>query len=134
MRSNGGGRPSGAAFPLRIDSKIRRTLEAVKMILALAAFVAMLTSATSAGAAAATAVSVQIPADDPFNNVDPGLSDQTVFYNTDFNATLPAVSSLTKDVGTFSATLTVEGNETISAQGWNSWWVTSKSPVIAVVA
>jgi hypothetical protein len=61
------------------------------------------------------AFSFTVTARDVTNAIDTGYSGTVHFTSTDGGATLPANSTLTNGVGTFSATLSTVGNQTLTA-------------------
>jgi hypothetical protein len=68
-----------------------------------------------AGATSGTAFNFVVTALDAFNNTATGYSGAVFFTSSDKWAVLPAASTLTSGVGTFSATLKTAGNQTIDA-------------------
>ncbi|HEY1433063.1 MAG TPA: hypothetical protein VGF39_15765 [Stellaceae bacterium] len=87
-------------------------------------------SAPSA-ATAGTPFSVTVTALDQFGATFPGYAGTVHFTSTDGAAVLPANSTLTAGVGTFSATLNTAGNQTITATDTVTTSVTGTSGVIA---
>ncbi|MFD0894868.1 DUF11 domain-containing protein [Luteolibacter ambystomatis] len=73
------------------------------------------TVSAPANATAGTAFNVTVTALDQFNNTATGYAGTVHFTSSDAPATLPANSTLTNGVGTFSATLKTGGNQTITA-------------------
>src|SRR5262249_17910664 len=90
-----------------------------------------LVSAPSA-AMAGTAFSFTVTALDPFNNTATGYGGMVHFDSPDASATLPANSTLSNGVGTFSATLETAGSETISATDTTNASITGTSSSINV--
>ena len=70
---------------------------------------------TPATATAGSAFNFTVTALDAFNDVDTAYSGTVHFTSSDGQATLPANSTLTGGVGTFSATLKTASNQTITA-------------------
>src|SRR5216684_2213942 len=68
-----------------------------------------------ASATAGTAFNFTVTALDQFNNTATGYAGTVHFTSSDGAATLPANSTLTNGVGTFSATLKTAGAQTITA-------------------
>ena len=83
---------------------------------------------------AGTAFSLTVTALDQFSNTTATYSGTVHFTSTDGSATLPADATLTGGVGTFSATLRVEGAQTITATDTATASITGTSPNIAVSA
>lgn len=73
------------------------------------------TVATPASANAGSAFSFTVTALDAFENTVTGYAGTVHFMSTDGASALPADSTLTNGVGTFSATLNAPGNQTITA-------------------
>jgi uncharacterized protein (TIGR03437 family) len=71
---------------------------------------------------------------DQFNNTATGYSGTVHFTSSDGSATLPANSTLTNGVGTFSATLKTAGNQTITATDTVNSSITGTSGNISVTA
>src|SRR5208282_3248393 len=69
---------------------------------------------------------------DRFNNTATGYSGTLDFSSDDPHADLPENSTLTNGVGTFSATLTTAGDQTITATDTTSRTLTAVSPQIVV--
>jgi len=61
------------------------------------------------------ATSLHVAAVDPFGNVATGYNGTVHFTSSDGLASLPANTTLTNGVGTFNATLSTDGNQTITA-------------------
>ena len=61
------------------------------------------------------AFSFTVKAEDQFNNIATTYTGTVHFTSSDAAATLPANSTLTNGVGTFSATLNTSGTQTITA-------------------
>ena len=73
-------------------------------------------SGTPSSVSAGTGFSFTVTAEDQFNNTATGYSGTVVLSSTDSFATfVPASSTLTAGVGTFSATLITAGNQTLTA-------------------
>jgi hypothetical protein len=86
-------------------------------------------AAISVSAEAATHFAVKVPAtatagstftftvmaEDPFDNLAPNYSDTVHFTSSDIQATLPADTTLTAGVGTFSGTLRTAGSQVVAA-------------------
>ena len=85
-------------------------------------------------AAAGTAFTFTVTAKDPFNNTVTGYEGAAHFTSTDGAASLPANSTLTSGVGSFSATLRTPGPQTITATDAASSSITGTSNAIAVTA
>lgn len=71
---------------------------------------------------------------DPFNNTATGYAGTAHFTSSDGAAILPANSTLTSGVGTFSATLNTAGSRTITATDTVSAAITGTSSAITVAA
>lgn len=87
-----------------------------------------------ATATAGTAFNFTVTAQDASNNVMPGYTGTVRFTSTDTAAVLPADATLTNGVGTFSATLTTAGSQTITATDTVAASVTQTSGSIGVSA
>ncbi|WP_426422066.1 Ig-like domain repeat protein [Bradyrhizobium genosp. A] len=85
-------------------------------------------------ATAGTAFNFTVTALDSGNSVDTTYSGPVHFTSTDGAATLPADSTLTNGVGTFSATLKTAGSQTITATDTVTSSITGTSSTIAVSA
>ena len=85
-------------------------------------------------ATAGTAFNFTVTARDQFNNVDTGYAGTAQFTSTDGGATLPANSTLTNGLGSFSATLTIAGLQTITATDTVTGSITGTSTSINVSA
>jgi hypothetical protein len=87
-------------------------------------------------AAAGTGFSFNVTALDPFGNLATGYTGTVVFTSTDLNpsTTLPAASPLTAGQGTFSATLTTAGAQTLIATDQTTSSITGHSGPITVTA
>src|SRR5207253_3997596 len=68
-----------------------------------------------ASATAGSAFSFTVTAQDQFNNTATGYTGTAHFSSGDGTATLPANSTLTNGAGSFSATLKMAGNQTLTA-------------------
>ena len=79
-----------------------------------------------------TAFSFTVTALDQFNNTATAYSGTVHFTSTDAQAVLPADSTLTNGVGTFSATLKTGGNQTITATDTVTASITGTSGPIQV--
>jgi uncharacterized repeat protein (TIGR01451 family) len=79
-----------------------------------------------------TAFSFTVTALDPFNNAATSYTGTVHFTSSDGAATLPANSTLTNGVGTFSATLRTAGSQTITATDTVTASITGTSNAIAV--
>jgi autotransporter-associated beta strand protein len=89
---------------------------------------------TTSGATRGTAISITVTALDAFNNTATGYRGTVHFTSTDSAATLPANSTLTNGVGTFSATFATPGNQTITATDTVNASITGTSGIISVAA
>jgi hypothetical protein len=87
-----------------------------------------------ANATAGTAFSFTVTALDQFNNPTPFYSGTVHFTSNDGAATLPANTTLTSGVGTFSATLRTAGNHTLTATDTVTATITGTSNTVAVSA
>ncbi|HEY9502810.1 MAG TPA: Calx-beta domain-containing protein, partial [Pyrinomonadaceae bacterium] len=87
-----------------------------------------------ASANAGSSFNVTVTALDQFDNTVTGYAGTVHFTSTDGNATLPANSTLTNGLGTFSATLRTAGNQTITATDTVSASITGTSNTIAISA
>jgi hypothetical protein len=83
-------------------------------------------------ATSGTAFNFTVGALDPFNNTATGYTGTAHFTSTDGAATLPANSTLTNGVGTFSATLKTTGSQTITATDTVTAAITGTSAGITV--
>jgi hypothetical protein len=83
-------------------------------------------SATPSSITAGNVVTLTVTALDQFNNASTGYTGTVSFTSTDTGAStkLPSASGLTSGVGAFSATLTISGNQTITASDNNTSGVT----------
>jgi hypothetical protein len=86
------------------------------------------------GATAGAAFNVTVTAQDGGNNTVAAYSGTVHFTSTDGAAVLPANTTLTNGVGTFSSTLKTSGSRTITATDTVSSSVTGTSGTIAVAA
>lgn len=77
---------------------------------------------------------ITVTALDAANNVPPGYSGTVHFSSTDGNAILPANSTLTAGVGTFSATFETAGNQTVTATDTGTASITGASNSVSVTA
>jgi hypothetical protein len=89
---------------------------------------------TPASATAGTAFTFTVTALDANNNTIPGYAGTVHFTSTDAQASLPANSTLTNGVGSFSATLKTAGNQTLTATDTASSSITGTSAAIVVSA
>jgi autotransporter-associated beta strand protein len=85
-----------------------------------------------ASATAGSAFSFTVTALDQFNNTATGYAGTVHFTSTDGSAVLPANSTLTSGVGTFSTTLRTAGNQTLTAADTVSGSITGSSGTIAL--
>ncbi len=85
-------------------------------------------------ATAGSAFNFTVTAQDQFNNTATGYSGTVHFTSTDGQAVLPANSTLTSGVGTFSVTLKTAGNQTLTATDTATSTITGTSAAIAVSA
>ncbi len=85
-----------------------------------------------ASATAASAFNLTVTARDAFNNTATSYSGTAHFISSDGAATLPANSTLTNGVGTFSATLKSVGNQTITATDTVTPSITGVSGTVTV--
>jgi autotransporter-associated beta strand protein len=92
------------------------------------------TISAPATATAGTAFNFTVTALDQFNNTATGYSGTVHFTSTDGLPVLPADSTLTNGVGTFSATLKTAGNQTITAKDTATSSITGTSNTVAVSA
>jgi autotransporter-associated beta strand protein len=90
------------------------------------------TAAPSTARVAGTAFSFTVTALDQFNNVATGYTGTVHFTSSDPQATLPADSTLTNGVGTFTATLRTAGSQAISARDTANSSITGTSNAIVV--
>jgi len=87
-----------------------------------------------ASAIAGTAFTFTVTALDAFNNTATGYAGTVHFTSTDVQAVLPANSTLTNGVGTFSATLKTAGNQTLTATDTVTASITGTSSTVTVSA
>ena len=71
------------------------------------------TVSAPAAATSGTSFNFTVTARDPANNVATGYAGTVHFTSSDAAAVLPANSTLTNGVGTFSATLNTAGSQTV---------------------
>ena len=71
---------------------------------------------------------------DSFNNTATGYASTVVFTSTDAGGTVPVNSTLSNGAGTFSATLTTAGNQTLTATDKTTTSITGASNTIVVGA
>ena len=85
-------------------------------------------------ATAGTGLSFTVTAQDQFNNTVQAYTGTVAFFSTDFGAStvLPAAHALTNGVGTFGATLTTAGSQTLIAMDNNTSSITGASGTITV--
>jgi len=81
---------------------------------------------------AGSALSFTVTAVDTLGNTATSYSGTVHFTSSDGNASLPADSTLTNGIGSFSATLTTAGNQTITASDTVSSTLSGTCPVISV--
>lgn len=87
-----------------------------------------------AAATAGTPFNFTVTAQDVFNNTAAGYVGTVKFVSSDGTAVLPASSTLTNAVGTFSATLKTAGNQTITGTDTVTASITGTSGTIVVSA
>jgi CSLREA domain-containing protein len=92
------------------------------------------TVSAPASATAGTAISITVTGLDQFNNTAAGYTGTVHFTSSDGAAVLPANSTLTNGVGTFSATLKTAGSQTVTATDTVTASITGTSSTIAVTA
>ncbi|HLX61114.1 MAG TPA: Ig-like domain-containing protein, partial [Planctomycetota bacterium] len=92
------------------------------------------TVSAPSGATAGSAFNYTVTALDQFNNTATGYGGTVHFTSSDGLATLPANSTLSNGTGTFSATLKIAGNQTITATDTVTGTITGTSNTIAVSA
>jgi len=90
--------------------------------------------AAPSSAIAGASSNFTVTALDAFNNVVTGYAGTVRFSSTDGSASLPGNSGLTGGVGTFSATLRIVGNQTITATDNANSSITGTSGNINVIA
>ncbi len=90
------------------------------------------TVSAPASASSGTAVSVNVTALDASNNLVPGYAGTVHFTSSDAQAVLPANSTLTAGVGTFSVTLKTVGSRTVTATDTVTSSITGASAAINV--
>jgi len=90
--------------------------------------------AAPATATAGTAISLSVNALDASNNVVTRYSGTVHFTSTDAQAAMPANSTLTNGMGTFSATLKTPGGQTITATDTVAGSITGTSTPVSVIA
>jgi hypothetical protein len=90
------------------------------------------TLSAPASATAGTAFNFTVTAQDQFNNTATGYAGTVHFTSSDGAATLPANSTLTNGVGTFSATLRTFGSQTLTATDTLASSITGTSSAVAV--
>jgi hypothetical protein len=93
-----------------------------------------LTISAPSSATAGSAFSFTVTALDQFNNTATGYGGTVHFTSSDTSAVLPANSTLSNGVGTFSATLKTSGSQTLTTTDTNAGSVTGTSNSIAVSA
>jgi hypothetical protein len=111
-----------------VNSAITGTSNAIVVAPAAATHFTVSTPATTN---AGTAFNFTVTALDPFNNVATGYTGTVQFTSSDPQATLPANSTLTNGVKTFSATFRSSGNQTITATDTVSASITGTSNATA---
>jgi hypothetical protein len=87
-----------------------------------------------AAATAGSAFTVTVTAEDTFGNVATSYTGTDAFTSTDIAASLPAGSTLTNGVGTFSVTLETAGNQTITATDTTTASIAGTSGPVGVTA
>src|SRR5437867_1393806 len=87
-----------------------------------------------ASATAGTAFSVTVTALDQFNNTATGYTGTVHFTSSDGAAVLPANTTLTSGIGSFSATLKTAGSRTLTATDTVTSSITGTSNAITVSA
>jgi len=92
------------------------------------------TVSAPSSATAGTPVSITVTALDQFGNTATGYTGTVHFTSTDGSAILPANATLTKGVGTFSATLETAGKQTITATDTVTTSIVGTSGAITVAA
>ncbi len=112
-----------------VTSTITGTSAAIAVSAAAATHFSVTAPAT---ATAGSAFTFTVTAQDAFNNTASGYSGTVHFTSTDATATLPANSTLTNGVGTFSATLHTAGSQTITATDTVTSTITGTSNAINV--
>ncbi len=105
-------RVAGSQTISATDGPITGTSNAISVAAAAATH---FTVSAPASVTAGTAFTVTVTALDAFNNAAAGYAGTIHFTSSDGTATLPADSTLTSGVGTFSATLRTAGSQTIAA-------------------
>jgi hypothetical protein len=84
-------------------------------------------------ATAGTPYSLTVTAEDPYGNVDASYAGKVTFTSSDSKATLPANSTLTDGVGTFTVTLETAGIQSITATDNSVSSVTGSENGISVI-
>jgi predicted RNA methylase len=112
-----------------VDSSITGTSNPIAVFAAAATHFAVSAPAT---AHTTTPFNFTVTALDQFNNTATGYLGTVHFTSSDFVATLPADSTLTNGTGTFSATLFLLGNQTITATDTVDSSITGTSNTITV--
>ena len=92
------------------------------------------TVSAPSSATAGSAFIFTVTAQDQFNNTATSYAGTVHFTSSDSNAALPANTTLTNGVGTFSATLKTAGSQTITATDTVTSSITGTSNTIAVSA
>ncbi len=113
------------------NSSITGTSNAVSVSAAAATH---FTVSAPSSATAGSAFNFTVTALDQFNNIDAGYTGAVHFTSSDGQSVLPADSSLTNGVGTFSATLKTAGSQTLTGTDTATSSITGTSNAIAVSA
>jgi hypothetical protein len=92
------------------------------------------TISAPSSATAGSAFNFTVTAEDAFNNTVTGYGGTVHFTSSDGNASLPADSTLTNGIGTFSATLKTAGNQTLTGTDTGNSSITGTSNTITVNA
>ncbi len=98
------------------------------------AVVSVLSFSTPATATSSVAFTFTVTAKNQSNSTDTSYTGTIHFTSSDGSAVLPADSTLTNGVGTFSVTLKTDGNQTITATDTATSAITGTSGAIAVSA
>jgi predicted outer membrane repeat protein len=83
-------------------------------------------------AAVGSAVSVRVTAEDVYGNTATGYGGTVHFTSSDGQASLPADSTLTNGMGTFSVTFKTAGTQIVTASDTGNSWLTGSSGGILV--
>ncbi|MFZ3322691.1 MAG: hypothetical protein WA190_09980, partial [Usitatibacter sp.] len=114
-----------------VNAAITGTSNAIAVSAAAATHFSVSAPAT---ATAGSAFNITVTALDQFNNTATGYVGTVHFTSSDGAAVLPANSTLTNGVGTFSSTLTTTGNQTITVTDSAASSITGTSNTTAVSA